>query len=135
MTTATATQIATLSGVEQSNARNLSDKKEIVSTLTVVAFRDGEFHHPVTARFYMGRASSASTVYCDLWVSARDYCTSGRGQAGGYGYHKESQALEDAIESAGIKLSRSIGGVGDSAMRDAITAIASALGFEQITIV
>ena len=135
MTTTTATQFATLSGVEQSNARNLANEKETVSTLTVVAFRDGEFHHPVTARFYMGRSKTASVVYCALWVHSPDYWTSGRGTAGGYGYHKESAALDDAITSAGITLSRSISGVGESAMKDALTAIANGLGFDKITIV
>ena len=50
------------------------------------------------------------------------YC-SGHGKAGGYGYHKESAALQEAIESAGIKLRSPIDGAGDSAVRGAMEAI------------
>ncbi|MFX5068880.1 hypothetical protein ABTC68_19770, partial [Acinetobacter baumannii] len=51
----------------------------------------------------------------------------GQGKAGGYGYHKPSAALADAISDAGIRLSRSISGCGDDVMRDACEAIARAL--------
>ena len=35
---------------------------------------------------------------------ATSYWTSGSGHAGGYGYHKESSAIADAISSAGVTL-------------------------------
>jgi len=55
---------------------------------------------------------------------------SGGGKAGGCGYHKPSAALAAAIDDAGIALAESIGGVGDDAMRDALCAIARALGYK-----
>lgn len=75
--------------------------KETVNTLQVVTVVKGEIKEVITARFYMGRSSSASVVYCCLWVGG---VCSGKGQAGGWGYHKESEALAEAIESASIEL-------------------------------
>lgn len=131
-----------------SNARQ-PDNKETVSSYSVVAKRrtfDGkvELREIVTARFYMGRSASASVMYCCLWVHGKDVCTSGKGSAGGYGYHKGSAALAEAITSAGIELygdqygrdktrtrnkqPAHIGGCGQSAMDDALVAIAKAAG-------
>ena len=73
----------------------------------------------VTARIYY----PGTVAYCSLWVSGGR----GQGSAGGYGYHKPSAALADAIQDAGIVLDRSISGVGDSAMTEACEAIARAL--------
>lgn len=79
----------------------------------------------LTARIYY----PGSVAYCSLWVSSRANGTYGRGQgkAGGYGYHKQSAALADAIADAGIVMSQHIGGVGETAMNEAVTAIAKAL--------
>lgn len=90
---------------------------------------------PATGRAYVNaRIYWPGTVaYCTLWVSGRDgrglRVTYGRGQgqAGGGGYHKASAALAEAIHDAGVVLSRSISGVGDSAMEEACEAIARAV--------
>lgn len=138
------TMRATLPEVGLSNARNYGGEKETVSTYTVVGKINGKLAVIVTARMYMGRSNSASTVYCSLWVNFGNY-TSGKGQAGGYGYHKESAALQDAISSAGIKLYGSnyphwgdkkpdykkqanIGGCGTGSMETALKSIARAAG-------
>ena len=115
-----------------SNAVNYGDKKELIKTFNVVT--DG-LKEVITVRCYMGRSASASTVYASIWVNAPDIHTSGKGKAGGYGYHKASAAVADAISSAGITLDTNISGVGNSAIRDALTAIANALGFERVLIV
>lgn len=52
----------------------------------------------------MGRSRNASTVYASIWVHANGHYLAGHGNAGGYGYHKESAAFQDAITSAGIQL-------------------------------
>jgi hypothetical protein len=88
---------------DQSNAYNYGRDKELVSAYSVVGTINGELREIVTARAYMGRSGSASVVYISLWVHGAIHA-SGKGSAGGYGYHKESQALADAIESAGIEL-------------------------------
>jgi hypothetical protein len=90
----------------------------------------------------MGRSPSSSVVYCSVWVNSANYSSSGKGSAGGGGYHKESAALQAALTSAGIELRGdpykikagdfegrpcSIGGCGEDAMRKAPYAIGLAL--------
>lgn len=70
-----------------------------------------------------------------LWVSTESMHTSGSGRAGGYGYHRQSAALGCAIENAGFSLSSRIDGVGDDAMREALLAIARAVGVKRPAIV
>lgn len=114
----------------------------------------------VTARTYMGRGRSASQVKAAIWVylsgkkklAGWEYgCTSGSGQAGGYGYDKASTAIADAIESAGIELYGTtyqrhgekidfkkrvhFGGVGVTATRAALLAIAYAAGWNDVVFV
>ena len=86
------------------NGKNYSGEKEIVSAYSVMATVDGELREVVICRCYMGRSRSASTVYCSLWVHGKGVYAAGHGSAGGYGYHKESAALAQAITSAGITL-------------------------------
>lgn len=136
---------AAFDGKSPSNAVNYSGEKEKISSYTVVGKRNGSLSAIVEARFYMGRSRSASVVYCSLWVQGENYC-SGSGKAGGYGYHKESAALQSAISSAGITLFGSnysyfdkdekpnfkkrahIGGCGCGSMATALKAIARAAG-------
>ena len=88
----------------------------------------------LTARIYQ----PGTQVTCLLWVYGSTYGC-GIGRASGYGYHKASAALQDAISDAGITLHgdvygrtatdnrANIGGVGDSAMLEACEAIARAV--------
>lgn len=129
------------------NARNLEPAKERVKTLRVVSTLQGKtgLHTVCEARFYMARRSDgASPVYCSLWVHGAGIYCGGYGKASGYGYHKESAALQAAIDSAGIRLTGDnyrqaptdaestqparIDGCGSSAMNAAMRAIASAVG-------
>lgn len=89
---------------EVQNARNYGNEKETVSKFVVLGKVNGETREIVDARCYMGRSRNSSTVYAALWVHGAGVYTSGRGQAGGYGYHKESAAIADAIRSAEIDL-------------------------------
>ena len=131
------------------NARNLSGEKEIVSSYTVTAYYKGEFYTPVRVACYMGKSRNASTLYASVWVSDRknnrEY--SGFGSASGYGYHKESAAIEGALTDAGIELRGDvygrdinktkpayIGGCGDSAVRYALEAVARKLGYRKFTL-
>lgn len=131
------------------NARRM-DKKETVNQLQVVTLQKGEILPICRAEFYMGRSASASVVYCNVWAYMKDGnlpTISGHGSAGGYGYHKESAALADALKSAGVELFGSpydspdkterpdlkrrayIGGCGSSAMESALVALARACGY------
>lgn len=123
------------------NAKNLSGDKELVSSYSVVVPYKGKLIEAVDIRCWMGRSASASTVYATIWCRGKEEWASGHGSAGGYGYHKESAAVQNAIASAGIKLygdvygrketkkEAFIDGVGDSAIISAALAITKALGY------
>ena len=112
-----------LSITPKSNARVI-DNKELINSFTLTDCDNGK--EIVKARFYMGRSRTASVIYCVVWIRPLD--ASGYGFAGGGGYHKESAALAEALESAGVKLSGDIGGCGDGAMKSAIESIARHCG-------
>jgi hypothetical protein len=129
---------------ECSNAKNLAGDKEVVGDKKLVVIHKGEILTPVDVRWYMGRSAQSSTVYCSVWVHGAGVSVSGHGQAGGYGYHKESSAFASALSSAGIELygnpygcahpaedkSRAhIGGRGDGSVAEAILALGRALGY------
>jgi hypothetical protein len=119
-------------GKNVSNAVNYKGQKELVKSYNVITDTLREI---IMARCYMGRSANASTVYASVWINTSEVHTSGKGKAGGYGYHKESAAIGAAIESAGITLDQSIDGVGDAAIEEALKAIAQALGFYHVLIV
>jgi hypothetical protein len=125
----------------------------------------------------MGTSKSSSTVYADLWVhgikkskipkkgiytETIDFCydnviktrtydvdyLSGKGSAGGHGYDKESQAVQEAIDECGIALYGTpyrghdnvdfkkrcnIGGTGEH--EKALLAIAYACGYNNVILV
>lgn len=83
-----------------------------------------EAHKPITLRLY----GTGSMNFACLWVNTHGLHTSGSGSAGGYGYHRPSQAAANAIRNAGFSLSKDIGGVGTGAIKDALAAIAEAVG-------
>ena len=123
---------AQLTKTDCMNARNLGDKKETVKQAVLIACKAGKFSEPITVRWYASRSGDgASPVYCSLWIHCSPYYVSGRGKAGGYGYHKASAAFQEACDSAGIELSQQVDGRGDSMVKDALYAIGQALGFEQ----
>ena len=123
---------AKLTKTAVSNAQNLGDKKETIKTMVLITCKAGEFSEPVTVRWYMSRSGDgASPVYCSLWIYCSPYYVSGRGKAGGYGYHKASAAFQEACDSAGIELSQPVDGRGDESVREAMFAIGAALGFER----
>jgi hypothetical protein len=141
---------AKFTDLNASNGRNYYGEKELIAQYTVVAFSKGEFVDVVNVKCYMGRSSNSRVVYASIWVNApkKKAYMAGTGKAGGYGYHKESAAIGEAIHSAGIELygdvygrddtkktRADIGGCGESAIRDALGAIARAAGYHKFTIV
>ena len=141
-----------------SNARNYGGEKEQIRGIKLIDKKTERVI--VDARWYMGKSSSASAVYCSLWCMGRGvyeaaHSTSGKGTAGGYGYHKASAALASAITSAGITLYGSpyghpangdtdkatkallksaahIGGCGDGSIDCALLSIAYAMGYRDV---
>lgn len=116
---------------ETSKDCRFRDTKEIVYGYKAVVREDSRDVDLVDIRCYMSRSSTASVVYCALWISNKNRYGRGVGRAGGYGYHRRSAAITDAISDAGITLDKSISGVGESAEREAIEAICTALGYER----
>jgi hypothetical protein len=76
----------------------------------------------------------AETAYACLWLSTKDAYAVGRGKAGGWGYCKESQAIENAFLSAGLRFKEAIGGVGESAIMAAIKAFADFVELKNYTV-
>lgn len=130
-------------GQLQSNAINQGQKKETITNRTLIAFKDGKFIELITARWYMGRSSSATQIDCSVWfhsaIMEKSHAQwtdcSGRGKAGGGGYCKQSAAFEEAMNSAGIKCDHGISGRGMSVVEDAMIALAKQQGFEVVHIV
>lgn len=143
---------------ECDNAVNHAGKMETISQFILVDKKTEK--QVVVARTYMGRGRSASQVKAAIWVDLAENkkptdwkygYTSGAGCAGGYGYDKESEAICQAIKDAGIELygtayqrhgekvdfkkSVNFGGVGSSATRVALLAIAYAAGFNDVVMV
>ena len=128
---------------------NYAKEKETVGQLKIVAKIEGRdgLRVPFDARFYMGRSKKASVVYCTVWIhgykDGEEVYASGTGSAGGYGYHKQSAALDSALKAAGVRLfgspyagrdeedqekECSISGCGSSSMDAAAEAVARAVG-------
>jgi len=120
---------ATLPEKSDCKAINYGDKKEIVDSRTFVVMKDGKLETPLTVRFYMGRSTSASRVYCSFWLQKGMVFHAGSGWADGHGYHKSSAAFQEALDSAGIELSKPIDAAGDQAIDEAMEAIVRALGY------
>jgi hypothetical protein len=110
------------------------DKKELVACYLGLTVKDDKPYRSVTVKFFMGRSSNSSTVYCNFWIDNKDsdgnfiYCN-GSGQAGGYGYDKISAAFQDALDDSGIKTKEKIGGVGSTAIIRMIQGIMVAQGY------
>lgn len=119
------------------------DGKALIRKYHVVAYRKKlksytNWAELVTCLIWMSKsADGAGPVYCSVWITDPNGVlnTSGRGVATGYGYHKCSQALEEALENAGVQLPFNIGGRGDTTMTDAFLAIAKKLGFNDALVV
>lgn len=114
-------------------AINHGGKKELCSTFHLVA----DMREIITLRIYSPRCRNASTILASIWVHDRKKGVerSGTGKATGYGYHKESSATAGAINSAGIQLTNDIDGRGDTAITEALEAIARRLGYRKTLII
>lgn len=109
-----------------SQARNARDKQALIHQYTVLGIIDGEIRSLAESRIYMSASRSAERMTAILWVHGANYAC-GSGYAGGYGYHKPSAAVGNAIDAAGFELDRHfIGGGGDSVLIDALKAVALA---------
>ena len=121
------------------NGKNHGGGKELVNAYSFVVNTAKGMKEAITVRVYMGRSSTASTVYASVWIRGKQTYVSGHGTAGGYGYHKESTAIGCALRSAGVELlektedgtwcSFYIDGTGSSYYDGVFKAIVRALGY------
>ena len=126
------------------NAKNMNGEKELVQHIVGVDDA-GSKRQIVDCRLYIGRSRNAATVYCSIWangyINNEQAWITGHGKAGGYGYHKPSAAMQNAIAAAGFTLTDDNGdivpidGRGDDSMRDAAIAIAAALGYSDVILI
>ena len=88
-----------------------------------IAIIEGDKGAPCRFRFY----NTGQTIHCIAWMSGKEVYGSGYGKAGGYGYCKESAAMESAIINSGITMGEHWGGMGDTKQREAAFDIAKKL--------
>lgn len=84
-------------------------KMELIRAYHVINNKGQEL---IDCRLYMGRSNNASVVYCLAWLHLRDAWITCKGEAGGYGYNKQSEAVYLALASAGIEFNHPWGGTG-----------------------
>jgi len=96
-------------------------EKSFASQLAVIDLDTGR--EIACVRFYQ----LDEVVYCVVWIDS-DKPARGYGKAGGGGYHKRSAAMGNALTRAGVTLSKPIYGCGDSAMDEALLALARHMG-------
>ena len=119
----------------------------MVGAGSLIASRGGELCEAVAVRTYYGRGNGLHPLRACVWVRMADRTAgrSGRGSASGCGYHKESAAISDAMDSCGIALYGDLyrypqepvdfkkriyfGGTGSSAYVEIFQAIARAAGY------
>ena len=130
MTATKTEQTATLPDTRHANACNYWGEKELTDSKVLVILDDeNELREAVVLRWWMARRSDGmSPVYCSIWIRGGLDC-SGTGKASGCGYHKASAAAGAAFRSAGVELAQDIEGRGDSAVVEAMHAIANAIGY------
>ncbi len=120
--------IATISNERAPFNGNFRKEKNFHTQYTGIAILGGINGIPtakeaVTLRIYYTEARA----YCCVWLHGFDLWQKGAAYAGGYGYHRGSAAAAYALQNVGVKLSESIDGCGDSAIRNAVEAVTRAL--------
>lgn len=108
--------VNTLEQGDKSTILKNRKEKHFYKQLSLVGVTaEGAVCEPVQARFYFNQnGSGMNPVYCCLWLHSKELHTSGGGRAGGCGYCKESAALADALQAAGIELDENIAGTGQT---------------------
>ncbi|SRR5258708_39535663 len=119
---------------KQEKGKNLSDTKEVIQVRNLIGFdeRTEQFHELACVRWYMSRAKNADRVYCTIWIMTKTFgeYTSGHAYSSGYGFCKQSDAFERALNSAGVYTDEPISGRGMSTVDDFLEALAKMAGFK-----
>ena len=107
------------------------EKKERISSIRCI---DKETETTVlSADFYMGRARTAESVYCSLWVKTPAGHTYGKGAVHSAGHCKKSAAFSIACLDANIDISdMRVSGAGMVLVKKTALAICEAAGYSNI---
>lgn len=105
------------------NGLNIRHRKEnhFQDAYIGVVVDQGQLKKVVDLRIYGTQAMN----YVCIWIhdDKNDVHVNGSGSAGGYGYHRPSAALHEALNSMGVELTHAIAGRGESIMQEAVMAI------------
>ena len=114
------------------NGKNWGDCKEVVQVRNLIAFKDGQFHDLACVRWYMSRSNNANRVYCSIWLPTKlfGHYRAGNAHTSGYGFCKQSDAFERALNSAGVYPHEPVSGRGMSTVDDCLLEMAKFAGFE-----
>jgi len=85
----------------------------------------------IDCRIYASKRPYSSRIIAAVWIhdhKSQRY-SHGVGIAGGYGYHKGSEAIERALCEMGIKLDQVIGGCGYDACKKTFEALMVTMGY------
>ena len=99
-------------------------------SLSIIDLDAGE--ESAVIRLYYSKSGARN--YACLWVLCEGFYASGSDYAGGYGYHRPSAAAQGAFKNAGVTLAEPIDDRGDSAIEDAMRALADYMGIARYMI-
>ncbi|MDR0908712.1 MAG: hypothetical protein LBM77_03000 [Spirochaetaceae bacterium] len=119
---------------ESKHSFSFREKKEIVYGFQYI---DTETNTTVLdCRVYTSRKPYSCRVIAAVWLHDKksQRYGSGVGSAGGYGYHKPSMAIENALHEIGVKPSHRIGGVGYPACKEIFAEIMQELGYTNFVV-
>lgn len=101
------------------------EEKHFYTGYKVVTIVNDEMIELIDARLGATENCHYAVIWLNCFYSNEDFaCENGRacgaGKAGGWGYHRESAALESAFRRAGMKFDIGCGGQGETMMRDCL---------------
>lgn len=114
------------------NGTNLGNSKELIQVRNLIAFKDGQFHDLASVRWFISWSNSPDRMWCTLWLPTKLFgeYRSGTGITSGYGFCKQSDAFERALNSAGVYPVEPVSGRGMSTVDDCLLAMAKHAGYE-----
>ena len=81
--------------------------------------------------------NNSGTCKAVIWIKDKkgSRCGWGVGATKGFGYHHESDAIQDAFKDMGIEFDSGFGGAGTKAQENAIRKVGEALGYNNTVLV
>jgi len=114
------------------NKQDYGNEKDLIGSYSAVAVQDGNIEEPVVLRVYTDDICGPEfMVFAAIWINGKGYSAAGTGYAGIDRHHKTRDAIQAALDSAGVMLSHPTGErEGEHTVEAVLTAIVRALGFK-----